>query len=109
MTTPILHASSTPSALAHPTPWAGARPRVPHHAALKPGPRRPRRCPGVTAYRVFMTLVFVCVTLADVWAGRSLSPGASLVGPISVVVWAVTLIGGLGQGPFAAMWGALRR
>ena len=70
-----------------------------------------RRCPGVSGYRIFMTIVFVCVVLVDEWldSGPSASAIADIVGPASVVVWAVTLLGSFGVGPVAAIWRAMRR
>jgi hypothetical protein len=69
------------------------------------------RHPGVSSYRVFMTIVFICVVLVDEWSDRSLSAIVSpnVVGPVSVGVWALTLLGSFGIGPIAAIWNALRR
>lgn len=69
------------------------------------------RRPGVSSYRVFMTIVFICVVLVDEWSDRSLSAivSADVVGPVSVGVWALTLLGSFGIGPIAAIWNALRR
>jgi hypothetical protein len=65
----------------------------------------------VPSYRVFMTIVFVCVVLVDAWSDRSLSTSAiaDVVGPVSVVVWVLTLLGSCGVGPVAAIWNAMRR
>jgi hypothetical protein len=69
------------------------------------------RRPGVSSYRVFMTVVFACIVLVDEWSDRSLSAVASsdVVGPASVIVWAMTLLGSFGVGPVAAIWNAMRR
>jgi hypothetical protein len=69
------------------------------------------RRPGVSSYRVFMTIVFICVVLVDEWSDRSLSAivSVNVVGPVSVGVWTLTLLGSFGIGPVAAIWNALRR
>ena len=75
-------------------------------------PRVPRRLrPGVSGYRIFMTIVFVGVVLVDEWSDRSLNPVASpdVVGPVSVIVWALTLLGSFGIGPVARIWAAMHR
>ena len=76
------------------------RPRVPR-----------RRRPGVSSYRIFMTIVFLCVVLVDEWSDRSLSPIVSpdVVGPVSVIIWALTLLGSFGIGPIARIWAAMHR
>ena len=75
------------------------RPRV-------PGPLRS----GVSGYRVFMMIVFVCVVLVDAWTDRSLSAAVrSVVGLVSVIVWALTLLGSFEIGPIAALWQVMRR
>jgi len=69
------------------------------------------RRPGVSSYRIFMTIVFIGVVVVDEWSDRSVSAaaGADVVGPASVVVWALTLLGSFGIGPVATIWGAFRR
>ena len=76
---------------------------------LRLAPRRRR--PGVSSYRVFMTAVFACIVLVDEWSGRSLSAVVSIdvVGPVSVIIWLLTLLGSFGIGPVGAIWDALRR
>lgn len=74
-----------------------------------PGVTRPR-LPGVSGYRVFMTIIFVCVIFVDQWADRRLSAAAdAVVGSVSVVVWMLTLLGSFHIGPVAALWRAMRR
>lgn len=65
----------------------------------------------MTGYRVFTTIMFVCVVLVNEWADRSVAPVISpdVVGPTSVVIWGLTLIGSLGIGPVARIWDALHR
>jgi len=68
------------------------------------------RRPGVSSYRVFMTIVFICVVLVDGWSDLSLSSAiADVVGPASVVVWALALLGSFEIGPVAVIWNAVRR
>jgi hypothetical protein len=56
---------------------------------------------GVSRYRIFMTVVFCCVVLVDYWADQSLSAHLSgdIIGPISVIIWALTLLGAFRVGP----------
>ena len=70
-----------------------------------------RRRPGVSSYRVFMTILYACVVLVLEWSDRSLPTAASadVVGPTSVIVWALTLLGSFGIGPVGAIWNAMRR
>ena len=71
-----------------------------------PGPRRP----SVSRYRVFMTIVFVCVVFIDQWSDRNLSAAVStVVGPVSVILWVLTLLGSFEIGPVAAMWRSVSR
>jgi hypothetical protein len=81
--------------------------RGPARRSLAPRGRRP----GVSSYRVFMTIVFICVVLVDEWFDRSMSGSAiaDVVGPVSVIVWAMTLLGSFGVGPVATIWNAMRR
>lgn len=74
------------------------------------GTPRARR-PVVSSYRIFIAIVFACVVLIDEWFDRSLSGSAisDVVGSVSVVVWAMTLLGSFGLGPVAAIWNATRR
>ena len=70
-----------------------------------------RRRPGVSSYRVFMTIVYACVVLILEWSDRNLptAVGADIVGPTAVIVWALTLLGSFGIGPVGAVWNAMRR
>ena len=63
----------------------------------------------MTSYRVFTTIMFICVVLVNEWADRSVAPviGPDVVGPTSVVLWALTLVGSFGIGPVAAIWHAM--
>lgn len=71
----------------------------------KPGPRRQQ----VSAYRFFMLLVFACIVFADVWADLKMPATViQVVGPLSVVVWVLTLLGALEFGPLAIVRKALR-
>ena len=71
-----------------------------------PGPRRPH----VSSYRVFTAIVFLSVVLIDGWCDRRLPASVSgIVGPISVILWALTIFGSFGIGPVATMWRVLRR
>ena len=99
-------------------PWpprAAVELRARQGLAARRGDRPPlgpgRRRPAVSSYRVFMTIVFVCIVLVDIWSDRRLSAAVSLdiVGPVSVIVWAFTLLGSFGVGPIAAIWAALYR
>jgi hypothetical protein len=65
----------------------------------------------VSGYRVFIMIVFCCIVLVDEWFDRSLSGSAisDVVGSVSVVIWAMTLLGSFGIGPVAAFWNAIRR
>ena len=75
------------------------RPRV-------PGPLRS----GVSGYRVFMMIVFACIVLVDAWTDQSLSAAVrSVAGLVSVIVWALTLLGSFEIGPIAALWQVMRR
>ena len=75
------------------------RPRV-------PGPLRS----GVSGYRLFMMIVFACIVLVVVWTDRSLSAAVRpVVGLVSVIVWALTLLGSFDIGPIAALWQVMRR
>lgn len=58
-----------------------------------------------------MTVVFACVVSIIEWSDRSLptAVSADVVGPMSVIVWALTLIGSFGIGPVGAIWNAMRR
>jgi hypothetical protein len=58
--------------------------------------RAPRR-PGVSSYRFFVATVFVGIAAVDTLASGPLSQTLSIdvVGPISVVVWVLTLLGSL--------------
>ncbi|WP_435496021.1 hypothetical protein [Variovorax sp. RB3P1] len=71
----------------------------------KPVPRRQQ----VSAYRFFMLFVFACIVLADVWADLKMPAAVvHVVGLLSVLVWTLTLLGGLEFGPLAVVRKALR-
>ncbi len=63
----------------------------------------------MSGYRIFMTIVFVAVVLVDAWCDQNLPAIVGVIGPVSVVVWALTLLGSFGIGPVAAIWETLRR
>ncbi|MBC7707119.1 MAG: hypothetical protein H7274_24640 [Rhodoferax sp.] len=68
------------------------------------GPRRP----GVSSYRVFMTLILVFLVFVDQWCDRHLSVAlCAVVGPASAFVWLLTLVGSFEIGPVAAIWLAI--
>ena len=52
-----------------------------------------------------MAAAFACIVLFDAWADLNLSATVStfIVGPASVVLWALTLLGSMGIGPLARM------
>ena len=75
-------------------------------------PRMPvRKPPRMTSYRIFTTIMFVCVALINEWTDRSVAPfiGPDVVGPTSVILSALTLVGSFGIGPVAGIWDAMRR
>ncbi len=82
------------------------------------GPTQPRQDnppplkhrPRIDGYRVFMTAVFCGVVAVDAWADRTLSPLVSgdVVGPLSVVLWLLTLLGSAGIGPMGHLKSAMR-
>jgi hypothetical protein len=83
--------------------------RADHRAALG-GPTPPRRPHiAVSDYRVFSTVVFACIISLDVWSDLKWSSlvSAYVVGPSSVLVWALTLVGSFGIGPVYRAWNAL--
>jgi hypothetical protein len=67
-------------------------------------PKRRREVPG---YRAFAAIVFMCVVAVVAWSDRT--SGNAVVGPVGVMIWALTLIGHFGVGPVRRMWDALRR
>ena len=70
---------------------------------------RDAQLPSISEYRVFMTIILVCVILLDQWSDRRFSADvSSVVGPLSILVWALTLLGSFGIGPVAALWRAVR-
>lgn len=69
------------------------------------GPRRPRS--GVSSYRILMAAMFFFVVSLDTWLDSM--DCAEVVGPASVVVWALTLMGSHGIGPVRAIWDAAHR
>ena len=73
--------------------------------------RPPRRTPRVCRYRIFVACVFCCVVLVDAWADRSLSAHLSgdVIGPASIAIWAMTLLGAIGIGPMGLLRAATRR
>ena len=104
--TPPHHGSFTPPRLAEPRARrrAGARLQTLRFMV-------PKRPSGVSRYRIFTVLVFAGIVVLDEWADRSLSAHLSgdVVGPASVLVWALTLLGALGLGPLARLRDALSR
>jgi hypothetical protein len=64
---------------------------------------------GISPYRIFMTVVFCCVVLVDYWADQSLSAHLSgdFIGPISVIIWALTLLGAFRLGPAGRLRAAM--
>ena len=74
-------------------------------------PRPPRSTARVGAYRIFTAAVFCCVVAVDAWADRSLSAHLSgdVVGPATIAVWTLTLLGALDFGPMGALKAAMRR
>ncbi|HEY9064843.1 MAG TPA: hypothetical protein VIO33_07655 [Burkholderiaceae bacterium] len=52
-----------------------------------------------------MAAAFVCIVLVDAWADLNLPAVVStwIVGPTSVVLWALMLLGSMGIGPVAGM------
>lgn len=80
----------------------------PSMARLSAGTGRWR--PGVSSYRVFVTVVFAIVVLAVGWSDQHLPAAAVVVvGPAAVTLWVLTLLGSLGIGPAAAIRDAMRR
>jgi len=73
-------------------------------------PRPPGRSPRVDRYRFFMAGVFCCVVLVDTWADRTLSAHLSgdVIGPGSIAIWALTLLGAGGMGPMGVLRSAMR-
>jgi hypothetical protein len=71
----------------------------------------PPRCPLIplSDYRIFTTVVLACIVSLDVWSDLRWSPFISMyvVGPSSVLVWALTLVGSFGIGPVHKIWNAL--
>lgn len=92
--------AATPPTSGIPGPWP-QRVRLPR----KPGPRRQQ----VSAYRFFMLVVFACIVFADAWADLKMPAAViQVVGPISVIVWVLTLLGASEFGPLAVVRKALR-
>ena len=58
-----------------------------------------------------MTGVFCCMVLVDAWGDRSLSAHLSddVIGPVSVLIWALTLLGAFDIGPMGPLRAAMRR
>ena len=92
---------------------ADSRPRPaplmpPAMARLSAGTGRWR--PGVSSYRIFVTIVFAIVVLAVGWSDQHLPAAAvAVVGSAAVTLWVLTLLGSLGIGPVAAIRDAIRR
>ena len=73
---------------------------------LRRPPRPPRRWrAGVAGHRALVAAAFVCIVLVDAWADLNLPAVVStwIVGPTSVVLWALMLLGSMGIGPVAGM------
>lgn len=80
----------------------------PPMARLSSGAGRWR--PGISSYRVFVTIVFAIVVLAVGWSDQHLPDAAvAAVGSAAVTFWILTLLGSLGIGPVAAIRDAIRR
>src|SRR5438046_1485512 len=77
--------------VAGPLRWMARRQSERLVRARPPGPPRRWRT-GVPAYRAFVAAAFVCIVLLDAWADLNLPAFAStwIVGPASVVLWALT-------------------
>ena len=57
-----------------------------------------------------MMIIFVCVIFVDQWSDRRFSAAVSaVVGPLSILVWTLTLLGSFDMGPVAALWRLIRR
>ena len=69
-----------------------------------------RRRTEVTSYRFFVSIMFLFVAAVDAWSDRALPPtwSANVVGPLSLVVWSLTLLGAFGIGPVRKVWDAWR-
>ena len=63
----------------------------------------------MTPYRVFMTLAFCVITAGNALSniGASSATWGRVVGPVSVVIWILILLGGFGIGPMGALRKAL--
>jgi len=80
----------------------------PPMARLSAGTGRWR--PGVSSYRVFVTIVFAIVVLTVGWSDQHLPAAAvAAVGSAAVTLWVLTLLGSLGIGPVAGLRDAIRR
>jgi len=62
---------------------------------------------SVSAYRIFAATMFGAVVGVEAWF--DLTTSANIVGPLGVLIWALTLAGHFGVGPVRALWDALRR
>jgi hypothetical protein len=81
------------------------------HAHLLWSRRMPKgRRPGVSSYRVFMAVVFFSIVAIDAWSDQYLSSRfTDVIGPISIALWTLTLLGSSGVGPIAKIWNTFRR
>lgn len=79
-------------------------------AMARPSAGTGRWRPGVSSYRIFVTIVFAIVVLAVGWSDQHLpAAGGAAVGSAAVTFWILTLLGSLGIGPVAALRDAIRR
>ena len=57
-----------------------------------------------------MMIIFVCVIFVDQWSDQRFSAAVSaVVGPVSILIWTLTLLGSFDLGPVAALWRVIRR
>ena len=91
----------------------GARLRPARHMRspmARPAAGTGRWRPGVSSYRVFVTIVFAIVVLTVGWSDQHLPAAAvAVVGSAAVTLWVLTLLGSLGIGPVAGLRDAIRR
>lgn len=83
-------------------------PSLPYLATTRRARPPSRRPQSVSGYRVLVSVVFALVVAVNVWCEINLATLVGIVGPVSVLVWALTLLGSFGIGPIAVLWQALR-
>ncbi|MFH0129936.1 hypothetical protein ACGLHS_06965 [Variovorax sp. VaC1] len=76
----------------------------------RPARKFGRRRPNVSGYRFLMLVVFAGIVMVDSWFDQHLSSvvNADVVGPVSIVVWILILLGSFDLGPFAEIKKAMR-